>query len=131
MSAAWSPEQLKRIEHAEELEIAVKRPDGTTRRPVPVWVVCAGDQVYVRTWHRRNGGWFGHVLESRQARIHVADLEADVTVEDVGADKPELRVGVDAAYRAKYGHYGAGSVDRMVTDDAAAATLRLVAKHAG
>ena len=37
-----------------------------------------------------------------------------------------LRAAVDAAYRAKYGRYGSASVDRMVTAEAAAATLRLI-----
>jgi len=53
-------------------------------------------------------------------------LEAEVTVADVGSGNDELRAGVDDAYRAKYGRYGPGSVDRMVTDDAAAATLQLI-----
>jgi hypothetical protein len=126
MAAAWSPEELQRIGRADELRIAARRADGTLRRWVPVWVVHAGGQAYVRTWYRRDDGWFGHVLRSRRARIRVPGLEADVAVEDAGADKPELRAGVDAAYRAKYGRYDGPSVDRMVTDDAAAATLRLV-----
>jgi hypothetical protein len=55
----------------------------------------------------------------------VPDLEVDVDVDDVGAGNAGLRAGVDAAYRAKYGRYGSASVDRMVTAEAAAATLRL------
>ena len=50
-----------------------------------------------------------------------------MAVEDVGGADPGLRAEVDAAYRAKYGRYGSATVDRMVGDDAAAATLRLVA----
>jgi hypothetical protein len=126
MTAAWSAEELERIGRAEELQIAAKRADGTLRRWVPIWVVCAGEQVYVRTWYRRDDGWFGHVLDSRRARIRVPGLEVDIAVEDVGEDKAELRAGVDAAYRAKYGRYGGTTVDRMATDDAAASTLRLI-----
>ena len=70
--------------------------------------------------------WFGRVVGSRRARIRVPGLEADVAIEDVGGDGRELRASVDAAYRAKYGRYGETTVERMVTDDAAAATLRLV-----
>jgi hypothetical protein len=79
----------------------------------------------VRTWHRRQTGWFGHVLNSRRARIRVPGLEADVAVEDVGEGSPQLRGDVDAAYRTKYGRYGSSSVDAMVAETAAAATLRL------
>ena len=67
MTGTWSPDDLARIDSAHELEIAVKGADGTLRRWVPIWVVCAGEQVYVRTWHRRETGWFGHVLLSRRA----------------------------------------------------------------
>jgi hypothetical protein len=126
MTAAWSPEDLERVGAAEELEIATKGGDGTLQRWLPIWVVCVGEQVYVRTWHRRHSGWFGQALDSRRARIRVPGLEVDVGVADVGEHQAELRTGVDAAYRVKYGRYGSTTVDRMVTDDAAASTLRLI-----
>jgi hypothetical protein len=126
MTAAWSPEDLVRIGTAEELEIATKGGDGTLQRWLPIWVVCVGEQAYVRTWHRRHSGWFGQALDSRRARIRVPGLEVNVAVEDVGEDPAELRAGVDAAYRVKYGRYGSTTIDRMVTDDAAASTLRLI-----
>ena len=116
----WTPEELAQIETADELEIAVARADGTLRRRRPIWVVRAGDQVFVRTWYRRDTGWFGQVLDSRRARVRVPGVEADVSVEDVGE---AMRAHVDAAYRTKYGRYG--SVDQMVSDAAAATTLRL------
>ena len=50
------------------------------------------------------------------------DLETDVIIADVGRGAPRLRANVDAAYRTKYGPFGHQS---MVTDDAAATTLRL------
>jgi hypothetical protein len=126
MTAAWSADELERIGKAEELQIAVKSADGTLPPEVPVWVVCAHGQVYVRTWYRRDNGWFGHAVESRRARIHVPGLVAAVAIEDVGDHEAELRASVDAAYRAKYGRYGATTVERMVADDAAETTLRLV-----
>ncbi len=80
----------------------------------------------MRTWYRRDNGWFGHVVDSARARIRVPGLDVTVTVDDVGNDMaPEARLGIDAAYRAKYGRYGVATVDRMVTDEAAATTLRL------
>lgn len=120
---AWTPEELQRLNAALELEIASRRDDGTSRSWVPIWAVTVGDQVYVRTWYRRDTGWFGHVLASRRGRIRIPGLEADVAVADVGSGTPALRAAVDAAYRAKYG--AAGGTERMVTDKAAAATLRL------
>ncbi len=124
MTAGWSPEDLRQIDAARELEIAARRPDGTLRPWVPIWVVRAGDQVYVRTWYRRDTGWFASALASRRARIRVPSLEADVAVEDVGAGTAELRATIDAAYGAKYGRDG--GAERMVAAEAAAATLHLV-----
>jgi hypothetical protein len=125
MTPSWSPEQLQRLGASDELEIAVRRADGTLGRWVPIWVVCVGAHVFVRTWHRRPNGWFGDVLRSQRARIRVADVCADVTVTDVGEDSPDLRAGVDDAYRSKYSPYGHATVERMVSDPAAATTLWL------
>ena len=130
MTAEWSPDELERIAAAEELRIAASRPDGTLGREVPIWVVCRSGQVYVRTWYRRDNGWFGHAVDSRRARIHVPGLAAAaVVIEDVGGGQAGLRAEVDAAYRAKYGRYGERTVAQMVTDEAAATTLRLVPEH--
>ena len=96
------------------------------RRWVPIWAVSVGGQVYVRTWYRRDRGWFARVLDSRRARIRVPGLEADVLIQDVGAGGAKLRADVDDAYRKKYVLIGRDAVDRMVTLDAAAATLQLI-----
>jgi hypothetical protein len=119
--ANWSPEELDSIGSAVELHIAVRRPDGRLRRWTPIWVVRVDEQVYVRTWYRRETGWFGHALLSRRARICVPGLAADVTIEDVGQGEVDLQAAADAAYRTKYGQ---GS-ESMVTAAAVATTLRL------
>jgi len=121
MTSPWSADDLQRIGASTELEIAVRRADGTLRRWTPIWVVCAGGQVYVRTWHRRDTGWFGQVLRTRRAQIRVSGLEAGVMLEDVGKGTVELRESVNTAYELKY---GAGSAS-MVTASAAMTTMRL------
>jgi hypothetical protein len=127
--AIWTPDDIRRIGSADELQIAAKRTDGTLRRWLPIWVVCVGEQVYVRTWYRRNAGWFAHVLDSRRASIRVSGLQADVVVEDFGAGSGRLHVAIDAAYRTKYGRYGTSAVGPMVAAAAAATTLRLSPDH--
>jgi hypothetical protein len=121
VSTSWSASDLADIDAADELEIAVVRADGTLMRWTPIWVVCAGDEVYVRSWHRRDTGWFGRAVRTRRASVRVPGLEADVTVEDLADSSAEVTEAVDAAYREKYGS-GAGS---MVTPEAHATTLRL------
>jgi hypothetical protein len=125
MAAIWTADDIRRIGSADELQIAAKHTDGTLRRWLPIWVVCVSEQVYVRTWYRRNTGWFAHVLDSRRASIRVPGLQADVAVEDVAAGSGRLRADIDAAYRTKYGRYGTSTVGPMVAAAAAATTLRL------
>ena len=122
MTASWPREQLDLISQSGELQIASRHSDGTLRRWVPIWVVCIDDAAYVRTWYRRTTGRFGDVLNFPQARIRVPGLETDVFVADLGEGPPGLRSSVDAAYLVKYGPHGYQS---MVTNDAAATTLRL------
>jgi hypothetical protein len=119
----WTPVQLNLIGSARELEIAVRRTDGTLRPWTPIWVVCADGEVYVRTWYRRSTGWFGFVLRTKKARVRVPGMEADVGVEDVGAGPATLRAAIDDAYREKY---GGGSTGDMVKDESADTTLRLL-----
>jgi hypothetical protein len=118
--APWSPADLRLLDAARELEIAVE--GGSSRRWVPIWVVCAGGQVYVRTWYRRETGWFGAALRSRRTRVRVPGLEAEVTIEDIGDTSAQVTADVAAAYRRKYAD---GGTDAMVTAEAAATTLRL------
>jgi len=122
MTQAWSPHELDQIHAAAELHIAVERTDGTVHRWTPIWVVCVDGRAYVRTWYRRDIGWFGHALRSHRARIRVPGLEAHAVVEDVGEGTAGLRDRIDTAYRNKYGSSGSSS---MVGAAAAATTLRL------
>jgi hypothetical protein len=122
----WTEQQLAQIDAAKELEITSRRADGSLRSWLPIWVVRADGEVFVRTWHRRTTGWFGQVVKGRGARIRVPGLETEVSVEDLGEGTDALRARVDDAYRAKYGRYGDESVGQMVNDSAAATTLRLV-----
>lgn len=120
---AWSEEHLRRLDDAHELEIATRRPNDSLRGWVTIWVVCQDAKVYVRTWHRRDTGWYGHALQTRSARVRVPGLEADVSIADVGRDE-ELRAAVDGAYRDKYGP--GDSVGGMVSEQSGGTTLQLL-----
>ena len=116
-SRGWSAAELLAVANADELHIAVRRPDGSLRPAVPIWVVTTSGQVYVRTWHRRDTGWFGRALVTGQAQITVGEVVADVTIEDAGSGPLEMRAAVDVAYRQKYGRYGAAAVEQMVGEE--------------
>lgn len=92
---------------------------------MPIWVVRVGSEVYVRTWHHRTTGWFGHAVQSHLARVRIADIEADVTIDEIGGEPADLRQDIDSAYRTKYARYGGTTTDRMVSDSAVSTTLQL------
>ena len=121
---AWTSDKLNRIGAAEELRIAPRRRDGALRRPVTIWVVRCGDDLYVRSWKGRAGAWY------RGARVcHEGCIEAGGVAKDVAfveeAD-PRINDQVDAPYRTKYRHAGARYVDTMVRPEARTTTLKLV-----
>jgi hypothetical protein len=117
----WTSEELDRIGGADELEVMPLR----SRRPVTIWVVRDGDDLYVRSWRGRSGGWFRAAQAQGAGRISAGGVDKDVDF--VGADD-DVNDGVDAAYRAKYQRYGDTYVAQMVGPDARATTLKLVAR---
>ena len=54
----WTSDELNKIGRAEELQIASLRRDGTLQKPVIIWVVRVGDDLYVRPIHGRTSAWF-------------------------------------------------------------------------
>lgn len=54
----WTSNELNKIGTAEELQIASLRRDGTLRKPVIIWVVRLGDDLYVRSVNGRTSAWF-------------------------------------------------------------------------
>jgi hypothetical protein len=123
VTTAWTAEELERIGAAEELRITPLGKDGTPRRPVPIWVVGAGANLYVRSWHGTSGGWFRAAQASHAARVHAAGgVERDVDLVEASDD---VNDAVDAAYRNEYGRYPS-YLEPMVRPEAQATTLRLV-----
>ena len=97
----WTNDELNRIGTADELQIAPRRRDGTLRNPVTIWVVCVGDDLYVRSYRGPDGSWFRAAQRSHEGQIRVGGLQKDVTF--VGETDPEVNNKIDAAYREKYG----------------------------
>jgi hypothetical protein len=122
-SIQWTADALARIAGAEELEISPVRRNGALRSPTPVWVVCAGDSLYVRGAYGADKGWHGVARTSRQAQIQAGGVLKDVTIEDADA---AMFDAVDAAYREKYGPRYASIVDSINDDEHRATTLRLI-----
>ena len=120
--AAWTSDELDKIAAAAELELASAKRDGTLRKPVTIWVVRHGDNLYVRSWRGRTSTWFRGSQDRHEGHIRAGGVEKDV----VFAEVDDVNDEIDAAYRAKYDRYGATYVDPMVGPNARAATIKLV-----
>lgn len=120
----WTSDELNAIGAADELRIAALRPDGTLRNLVTIWVVRAGDDLYVRAYKAADSPWYRGVQATHQGRVEAGGVTKDVTFTDE-AD-PGVRDAIDAAYRDKYRGYDASYVDPMVAETARDATIKLV-----
>ena len=119
----WTNEELDKIGNAEELEIMSLRADGRLRKPVPIWVVRVGDNLYIRAYKGRGGPWFRATQECHAGCIRSGGVEKDVHFVD--EIDPALNDQIDEVYRAKYHEDGPEFVDPMVAPDARSATLKL------
>ena len=121
--ANWTSDELDKIGKADELRIVTLRHDGTPRKPVTIWVVRDGDDLYVRSGYGDRAAWYRGTRARREGRISAGGVEKDVTFAE--AD-PVVNDRIDAAYRSKYRRHGAQWVNPMVAPEAGATTIKLV-----
>jgi hypothetical protein len=121
--STWTSDELSRIGAAEELQLASQRRDGTLRPYVTMWVVRAGDNLYVRSAFGPDNPWFRRAKASGAGRIRAGGLERNVTFAEPA---PAVHAAIDAAYHSKYDRYGPRIVGTVVGPDAEAVTIRLV-----
>jgi hypothetical protein len=120
--STWSRDELSKIGDAEELEIAPARRDGTLRRPVTIWVVRHGDDLYVRSVNGRTSSWFRGAQARHEAHVDAGGVEKDVSL----VETDDLNDEIDAAYRSKYRRYSENVVGSVLRPEARATTLRLI-----
>jgi hypothetical protein len=119
----WKDDQVDKLGKAEEVQIASIRRDGTLRKPVTVWAVRHGDDLYVRSVRGRNGNWFRGVEERHEGRIRAGGVQQDVTFVDADHD---LDAEIDDAYRTKYHRYAGSILNSVLTPEARATTIKLL-----
>jgi len=120
----WTRAELDRIANAEELQIASLRNDGTLRKPVTIWVVRVGDDLYVRSVYGHSSGWYCGTQIRHEGHIRAGGVDKDVTFVEETDDC--IHEQIEAAYRTKYRRYAASIVNTTLTPEARAATLKLV-----
>ena len=121
-TTAWTSDELSKIGAAEELQIAALQQDGSLRKPVTIWVVRNGDDLFVRSVNGRTAAWFRGAQVRHEAHIRAGGVDKDVLLVETN----DLTDAIDTAYRTKYSHYAADIVNSDLTPLARAATLKLV-----
>jgi hypothetical protein len=125
----WTNDELKQIEAAEELQIASLRADDSLHKPVIIWVVRLGDDLYVRSVNGRTSGWFRGVQTRHEGHIRAGSVEKDVTfVEELDSN---INDQIDAAYATKYRRYATSIIDSINNPTARTATIKLVPRSTG
>ena len=117
----WNSTDAHAVTSPQEVRIATARRDGSLRQPRTIWIVGDGNRVFIRSTNGRTADWFRGAISTWSGQIIAGGTARDVTFTE--ADDSDLP-RVDAAYRAKYGHY-ASIVDHLVEAGPRAATLEI------
>ena len=120
---SWTSDDLVRIGKPNELELASRRHDGSLRPFVTMWVVRAGNDLYVRSAGGPDRPWYRRAIASGKGRVRTGGLERDATFADANGAEHDA---IDTAYHAKYDRYGPEIVGSVVGPDAPAVTIRLL-----
>jgi hypothetical protein len=124
----WASDQLDKVGRAEEVQIASVGRDGTLGKPVTVWVVRHGDDLYVRSVRGKKAHWFRGTQERHEGRVRAGGVQQDVVFVDADHDIDDE---VDADYRAKYRRYAGSILNSVLTPEARATTMKLAPRSTG
>ena len=71
----WTPGELQSIGVSEELRLASRRPDGSLRPFLTMWVVRVGGDLYVRSASGPGNPWYRRATASGAGRIRAGGTE--------------------------------------------------------
>lgn len=117
----WTAEELQAVGSTDQIQVSSVRRDGSTTKPVTIWIVEAGDRVYVRSAHGPKTGWYLATSATGQGHLSIGSVEKDVAFAPV-TDEGELQA-VDQAYLTKYDRFRQ-IAEGIVTPDARVLTVR-------
>src|SRR5207245_4667644 len=95
----WTKDQLDKVARTEEVQIASARRDGMLGKPVTVWIVRHGDDLYLRSVRGPKGNWFRGTQDRHEGRIQAGGVQQDVAF--VVADH-DIHDEVDGGYRTNH-----------------------------
>ena len=106
-----------------EVRIETMSHDGDRTHRTIIWIVTAGDQVYVRSVNGATARWYREAIAHPDVVLH-ADGD-DIPATAVLANDAGSVQLVSDALRSKYGKRSRGSTDMMIQPHNLETTLRL------
>lgn len=116
-------EQVEAVSAARELHVATYRPDGSTRKAIPIWAVAVEGSIYVRSAFGPDAGWYRNAIAANRLHVEAGDVSIDVSLEP--SSDPAVNKSVESAYRAKYAG-GGDALDTMLSPPARDTTAKLI-----
>ena len=104
----WPAMELHELDRANEVAVAGRRADGSSRTLTIVWHVVVDGDLYLRSVKGPDGQWYQGVARHFEGYLRWANNTRRVTY-TIDASHDDA---VDAAYFAKYGN---GSPSRSIT----------------
>jgi hypothetical protein len=100
----WSSDELDLVSRAVELQLASRRPDGSLRALVTVWMVRVGGDVYVRSGAGYGGvsKWFPLASDAGRGTVRIGEQEWLAAFARLDPADP-VHADIDDAYVRKYG----------------------------
>ena len=120
----WKSSELDIIGTIEEIDISSLRNDSTLSKPVTIWVVRIGNNLYIRAINGPGSVWFRHTQVRHSGHISADGVEKDVDF--VEETEPAINTQIDDAYQTKYQQYEQSIVNTELTSEAKSTTLKLV-----
>jgi hypothetical protein len=121
----WTPDELRRIGEADELQLSSTRPDGTDRPFVTIWAVTSGGSVYVRSAYGTDNPWYRRALAAGRGRIRAGGVDRTVSFLPMAPLDLPLQIALDSAYHLKYDKYPPRIVKTVVGLMAQQTTIRI------
>jgi hypothetical protein len=119
----FTPDELSRIDQADDLKIAPFREDGVTYgTPTWIWEVVVNGDLYVRAYNGASSRWYKAALNEKAGRIHAGGIVKEVRFETIG--DTGINQLIDEAYRKKYSK--SPYMAHMIGDRTKAATIKII-----
>ena len=87
----WTNEETKYDREYRRIADRISKTRWISRKPLPVWVIRVGDDLYIRCMNGISGAWYRGVQECHQGHIHGSSVDCEVTfIEEPSSDINDL-----------------------------------------